>query len=72
MKLHGLIATTDEDLMSIRPKPEDDRTIAMSGPQLNTAIWVSQALLPLAVVVWGILVWVKRSRSNGGAARAKA
>jgi ABC-type uncharacterized transport system involved in gliding motility auxiliary subunit len=63
---------SDEDLMSIRPKPEDDRSIAMSGPQLNTVIWVSQALLPLVVVVCGILVWVKRSRSNGGAARAKA
>lgn len=52
--------SSDEDLISIRPKEQEDRRITMTRGQL---IWVrttSQFILPLAVVVAGVLVWWKR------------
>jgi len=51
---------SDEDLISIRPKEQENRTITMTKSQL---IWVrttSQFLLPLIVVVAGVSVWWKR------------
>jgi ABC-type uncharacterized transport system involved in gliding motility auxiliary subunit len=51
---------SDEDLISIRPKEQEDRRITMTKSQL---IWVrttSQFLLPLIVVVAGVSVWWKR------------
>lgn len=55
---------SDEDMISIRPKAEDDRRVMLGGGEMKMVIWVSQALLPLSVVVCGILVWVRRSRSG--------
>ena len=55
---------SDEDMISIRPKAEDDRRVMMGGGEMKMVIWISQALLPLSVVVCGILVWVRRSRSG--------
>jgi gliding motility-associatede transport system auxiliary component len=52
--------SSDEDLISIRPKQPEDRRITMTGAQM---IWVratSQFLLPLVVVVAGVFVWWKR------------
>ena len=51
---------SDEDLISIRPKQQEDRRITMTKGQL---IWVrttSQFLLPLIVVFAGVSVWWKR------------
>jgi ABC-type uncharacterized transport system involved in gliding motility auxiliary subunit len=52
--------SSDEDLISIRPKPPDDRRITMTRAQSNWVILTSQFLLPLVVVVAGIGVWWKR------------
>jgi ABC-type uncharacterized transport system involved in gliding motility auxiliary subunit len=52
--------SSDEDLISIRPKEEDDRRITMTRAQLNLVRSTSQFLLPLGVVVVGIAVWWKR------------
>src|SRR5579884_862516 len=52
--------SSDEDLISIRPKPEDDRRITMTRAQLNVVRITSQFLLPLAIVVLGVTVWWKR------------
>ena len=52
--------SSDEDLISIRPKPQDDRRITMTTSQM---IWVratSQFLLPAIVVIAGVFVWLKR------------
>jgi ABC-type uncharacterized transport system involved in gliding motility auxiliary subunit len=52
--------SSDEDLISIRPKEREDRRITMTNAQL---IWVrttSQFLLPGIVVLAGIGVWWKR------------
>ena len=51
---------SDEDLISIRPKPPEDRRITMTKAQQNWVRITSQFLLPLVVVVAGISVWWKR------------
>ncbi len=52
--------TSDEDLISIRPKPPEDRRITMTRAQLNIVRIVSQFVLPLIVIAGGIFVWWKR------------
>lgn len=52
--------SSDEDLISIRPKPPEDRRITMTGAQMNWVIITSQFLLPAIVIVAGIGVWWKR------------
>jgi ABC-type uncharacterized transport system involved in gliding motility auxiliary subunit len=51
---------SDEDLISIRPKPEEDRRITMTRAQLNLVRTTSQFLLPLVVVIAGVSVWWRR------------
>jgi ABC-type uncharacterized transport system involved in gliding motility auxiliary subunit len=51
---------SDEDLISIRPKPPEDRRITMTGRQLTWVRAVSQFALPLVVVIMGVGVWWKR------------
>jgi ABC-type uncharacterized transport system involved in gliding motility auxiliary subunit len=51
---------SDEDLISIRPKPEENRRITMTKSQFNLVLVTSQFILPLVVVVAGIGVWWKR------------
>jgi ABC-type uncharacterized transport system involved in gliding motility auxiliary subunit len=52
--------SSDEDLISIRPKSPDDRRITMTGRQLTWVRAVSQFVLPFAVVIIGVSVWWKR------------
>jgi ABC-type uncharacterized transport system involved in gliding motility auxiliary subunit len=52
--------SSDEDLISIRPKEEEDRRITMTRAQLSLVRSTSQFLLPLGVIVLGISVWWKR------------
>ena len=51
---------SDEDLISIRPKPPEDRRVTMTRAQLNWVKATSQFLLPLIAVVAGVTVWWKR------------
>jgi len=51
---------SDEDLISIKPKPPEDRRITMTRAQLNIVRIVSQFVLPLIVIIGGIMVWWKR------------
>jgi ABC-type uncharacterized transport system involved in gliding motility auxiliary subunit len=51
---------SDEDLISIRPKPPEDRRITMTGRQLSWVRATSQFALPLVVVIVGVGVWWKR------------
>lgn len=51
---------SDEDLISIRPKPPEDRRITMTRAQLNLVRIISQFVLPLIVIAGGIFVWWKR------------
>ena len=52
--------SSDEDLISIRPKPTDDRRITMTGRQLTWVRATSLFALPLVVVIAGVGVWWKR------------
>jgi ABC-type uncharacterized transport system involved in gliding motility auxiliary subunit len=52
--------SSDEDLISIRPKAPEDRRITMTEGQLTWVKLVSQFVLPFAVVIMGVSVWWKR------------
>jgi len=52
--------SSDEDLISIRPKQQEDRRITMTRAQLNVVRGTSQFVLPLIVIITGTLVWWKR------------
>jgi ABC-type uncharacterized transport system involved in gliding motility auxiliary subunit len=52
--------SSDEDLISIRPKEREDRRITMTRSQLSWVRATSQFLLPAIVVVAGVGVWWKR------------
>ncbi len=52
--------SSDEDLISIRPKEREDRRITMTRAQLNWVRATSQFVLPLVVVIAGVFVWWKR------------
>jgi ABC-type uncharacterized transport system involved in gliding motility auxiliary subunit len=52
--------SSDEDLISIRPKEQEDRRINLTRAQFFTLRSVSQFLLPLIVVVSGVMVWWRR------------
>lgn len=51
---------SDEDLISIRPKDQEDRRISLTTAQFLMVRSVSQFLLPLIVIVMGVMVWFKR------------
>jgi len=52
--------SSDEDLISIRPKAPEDRRITMTERQLAWVRAVSQFGLPFVVVILGVSVWWKR------------
>ena len=52
--------SSDEDLISIRPKTSEDRRITMTAGQLAWVRAVSQFGLPFAVVMIAVSVWWKR------------
>jgi ABC-type uncharacterized transport system involved in gliding motility auxiliary subunit len=52
--------SSDEDLISIRPKEQDDRRISLTRAQFLMVRSVSQFLLPLVVVIGGVFVWFRR------------
>jgi ABC-type uncharacterized transport system involved in gliding motility auxiliary subunit len=51
---------SDEDLISIRPKEQEDRRITMTRAQLTWVRSTSQFLLPLLIVGAWVSVWWKR------------
>jgi ABC-type uncharacterized transport system involved in gliding motility auxiliary subunit len=52
--------SSDEDLISIRPKEPEDRRITLTRAQMNWVRLTSQFLLPLVVVFAGVSVWWRR------------
>jgi len=52
--------SSDEDLISIRPKEPDDRRITVTRAQMLWIRSVSQFILPIIVIVGGIVVWWRR------------
>lgn len=52
--------SSDEDLISIRPKDPEDRRLNLSVAQTNMITWAAQLLVPLTALVAGLAVWWKR------------
>ncbi len=52
--------SSDEDLISIRPKEPEDRRINLTRAQFRMVQSVSQFFLPFIVIVGGVMVWLKR------------
>jgi ABC-type uncharacterized transport system involved in gliding motility auxiliary subunit len=52
--------SADEDLISIRPKDQEDRRLNVSGRQMQTMFLMSVVFLPLIVIATGFSVWWKR------------
>ena len=52
----------DVDLISIRPKAPEDRKVIMTESQLRMLQLFTLLFLPAAVLVGGIVVWIRRRR----------
>ncbi len=52
--------TSDEDLISIRPKEPEDRRLHVTGSAIRVIFLTSVVCLPLIVIVSGVSVWWKR------------
>jgi ABC-type uncharacterized transport system involved in gliding motility auxiliary subunit len=52
--------SSDEDLISIRPKEPEDRRINLTRAQFRSVQITSQFFLPLIVIFGGVMVWLKR------------
>ena len=52
--------SSDEDLISIRPKEQENRKLTMTRAQFNWVRLSSQFLLPVALLLAGMSVWWRR------------
>jgi ABC-type uncharacterized transport system involved in gliding motility auxiliary subunit len=52
--------SSDEDLISIRPKEPEDRRLSLNRAQMSRIFYASVVMLPLLVVTAGISVWWRR------------
>ena len=52
--------SSDEDLISIRPKDPEDRRLNISSRQMSVMFYSSMIFLPLIVIVSGFAVWGRR------------
>jgi len=50
----------DEDLISIRPKSPDIRTVNMTPAQLKSVFWLTVIILPAISFGIGVLVYIRR------------
>jgi ABC-type uncharacterized transport system involved in gliding motility auxiliary subunit len=52
--------SSDEDLISIRPKEQEDRRLTMTRSQMSTIFYASVIGLPLLIIAAGMGVWWRR------------
>src|ERR1700675_1049357 len=52
--------SSDEDLISIRPKEPEDRPLNMNSRQMTMMFYFSVLMIPLLIVVSGVGVWWRR------------
>jgi ABC-type uncharacterized transport system involved in gliding motility auxiliary subunit len=52
--------SSDEDLISIRPKETENQTLNMAGQRGTLMFWLSVVIFPLAVVGMGLGTWWQR------------
>ena len=54
----------EEELISIRPKDEEERTVALTGGQSKTIFYGTVFGMPVVVIIAGILVWLRRRKKK--------
>lgn len=52
--------SSDEDLISIRPKEPTDNRLTMTARQMNVVFYESVVFIPLLIVAAGVAVWWRR------------
>jgi ABC-type uncharacterized transport system involved in gliding motility auxiliary subunit len=52
--------SSDEDLISIRPKAPEDRRLNVNQRQMNTFFYFDLIAIPLLIIVGGVSIFVKR------------
>ena len=52
--------SSDEELISIRPKDPDDRRLTLTSQQATGIGWTSQLIIPSLAVIAGVFMWLKR------------
>jgi ABC-type uncharacterized transport system involved in gliding motility auxiliary subunit len=52
--------SSDEDLISIRPKEPENRPLAMTVRQMRVLMYSTLIFLPLIILVSGLSVWWRR------------
>jgi hypothetical protein len=52
--------SSDEDLISIRPKEPEDRPLTLTTQKLSSIFWLSFVIFPFGVVAIGMATWWKR------------
>ena len=52
--------SSDEDLISIRPKSREDRPVNLTTQRMQATFWFGVVVLPLLVVGTGFFTWWKR------------
>jgi ABC-type uncharacterized transport system involved in gliding motility auxiliary subunit len=52
--------SSDEDLISIRPKEAEDRRLNATQAQMNTFFYVVLIAIPLMIIVTGTSIFLKR------------
>jgi ABC-type uncharacterized transport system involved in gliding motility auxiliary subunit len=55
--------SSDEDLISIRPKEPADRRLNMNARQVSMVFYAAVILIPLFIILAGVSVWWKRRAS---------
>ncbi|MEE8586360.1 MAG: Gldg family protein [Acidobacteriota bacterium] len=50
----------DTDLLAIRPRSQTDRRVNLTAAQSQLIMWITAALIPLATLVVGFMVWSSR------------
>jgi len=52
--------SSDEELISIRPKDPDDRRLTLTAQQSAGIAWTAQLIIPSLAVIAGVFMWLKR------------
>ncbi len=52
--------SSDEDLISIRPKEPEDRRLNMNARQVSMVFYTTVIMMPLIIILAGVSVWWKR------------
>ena len=55
--------SSDEDLISIRPKQAEDRRLNVNQRQMNVFLYLDLIAIPLLIIVGGVLIFLKRRAS---------